>query len=92
MLTLITHEKDNIMVTRDRHELKELNTIGSRIELTRRNYNVSKEELSEYLEISKKVLYNIENDISMPSVEVLVRLHNKFKVSIDYILLGKHNE
>jgi transcriptional regulator with XRE-family HTH domain len=77
------------MVTKDRFELKDINTIGSRIELIRRNNNVSKEELCDYLDVSKKVLYNIENDISMPSVEVLVKLHNKFKVSIDYILLGK---
>jgi transcriptional regulator with XRE-family HTH domain len=77
------------MVTKDRFELKDINTIGSRIELIRRNNNVSREECSDYLEISKKVLYNIENDISMPSVEVLVKLHNKFKVSIDYMLLGK---
>jgi transcriptional regulator with XRE-family HTH domain len=77
------------MVTKDRFELKDINTIGSRIELIRRNNNVSREELCDYLDVSKKVLYNIENDISMPSVEVLVKLHNKFKVSIDYILLGK---
>jgi transcriptional regulator with XRE-family HTH domain len=77
------------MVTKDRFELKDINTIGSRIELTRRNNNVSREELCDYLDVSKKVLYNIENDISMPSVEVLVKLHNKFKVSIDYILLGR---
>lgn len=75
----------------DRYELQQKCTLGSRIKLLRINSNVSREELSDYLGISTKVLYNYENDITVPSVKTLGKMALMFHVTTDYIIIGKKN-
>jgi transcriptional regulator with XRE-family HTH domain len=73
----------------DRFEITQLNTIGSRIKLLRRNANVSREEFCEWLGFSNKVLYNIESDISLPSIDAVIRIAKRFHTTTDYVLTGK---
>lgn len=64
-------------------------TFGQRLEKLRSKYNHTREELSEYLGVSTKVIYNIEKDISEPNLELIKRICEKYKVSADYMIFGK---
>lgn len=48
--------------------------------------NLTVEDVSEKLGISKTAIYNIENGINNPSIDNLVQLAKLYKVSIDYLL------
>jgi len=76
----------------DRFELQQLNTMGSRIKLMRDRNNISVEQLAETLDVTPKVVYNIESDTTFPKIQHLVTLRKLFKTTIDFIILGIKNE
>ncbi len=64
-------------------------TIGKRISELRNNSNISKQEFAQLLNITEKILYNIEHDITKPTIDNLIDISDYFKISIDKIVRGK---
>lgn len=63
-------------------------TINGRIKHLRTTRGDSIPELADYLGVSIKVIYNIESGLNLPAIDTLIKLSNKYGVSIDYICKG----
>ena len=74
-------------MTKGPRKLADLELIGSRIRELRGE--ILQEELAAYLGISQGQLSKIERGKLGPTVEVLVRLVDKFGRSADWILTGR---
>ncbi len=61
-------------------------TFASRLRELRKKFNVSQEELGNYLDVGRTTIANYERSFNMPSVEVLENISRYFGVSIDYLL------
>jgi len=68
-------------------KLADLDSIGSRIRGLRGEMH--QEELAEYLGISQGQLSKVERGKLAPTLEMLVRLIEKFGKSADWILTGR---
>lgn len=66
------------------------NTLGSRIKVLRKEYNMTQTDLANKLNITKSNISKYENNIVDPSLEILKTMSDIFDVSVDY-LLGKTN-
>lgn len=64
--------------------------LSRRIRELRIAFGWSQVELAERLKVSKQAVSNWENDNIQPSVEMLTRLADVFRVTTDYIL-GREN-
>lgn len=73
----------------DKHELKQRNTIGSRVIMLRHERGILREQLAQELGCSIKVMYNIESDITIPNTEQAVKMSKMFNCTLDYLILGK---
>lgn len=60
--------------------------LNENIKSLRISYGISQVKLAKDLGVSKQCVSNWENDNILPSVDMLVRLANYFKVSCDYLL------
>lgn len=60
--------------------------LNETIKLLRKSRGLSQVELAAHLGITKQCVSNWENDNILPSIEMLVRLSEYFRVSTDYIL------
>lgn len=60
--------------------------LGQRINEQRIALGWSQVQLAEKLNISKQTVSNWENENIQPSIEMLVRIANLFRVSTDYLL------
>lgn len=60
--------------------------LGSRLRELRKNFNISQEELAQYLNVGRTAISNYESGSTMPSLEILDKLANYFGVSTDYLL------
>ena len=58
----------------------------NRIKQLREEFNFTQQDLADRLESSKSVIGLYENEFRKPSMEVLIKLSEIFKCSIDYIL------
>ncbi len=58
----------------------------NRIKLLREEFGYTQQDLANKLQCSKSVIGLYENETRKPSLEVLVKLSQIFKCSIDYIL------
>jgi transcriptional regulator with XRE-family HTH domain len=67
----------------------DLVTIGARIKKLRGN--ALQEDLANYLNVSQGHLSKIERGKIAPSLEMLILLSEKFRKSVDWILLGEWN-
>lgn len=68
----------------------ELNrAIGKRVRVQREKLHLSREELSEQIEVSSRFLADIELGAKGMSFQTLIRLSKELHVSTDYILLGE---
>lgn len=65
--------------------------IGDKINYLRKKNNMSQEELSEKLHVSRQTISRWENNSSQPDIDSLLAISNLFSVSTDYIL-GKKEE
>lgn len=66
-------------------------TIGKRIQLLRKKYNYSQDELANLLNISRPKLSKIENDIKDIPIPDICEICNIFNITADYLLFGKQN-
>lgn len=60
--------------------------LGERINELRIAFGWSQVELSKKLSVTKQTVSNWENDNIQPSIEMLIRLAQVFRVSTDYLL------
>ena len=65
---------------------------GLRLQTLRTKHNMSQRELGERLERSKSVICAYENNLRMPTVEVLTNIAALFNVSVDYLVGIDKNE
>lgn len=67
--------------------MRKVNTIkiGKNIQAIRRSNGYTQERLAEKIEVSVRYVSDIEQDRANPSYEVLIRVCNLFKVSMDQI-------
>ena len=59
--------------------------LGKKIKSAREDYKYTQFELSEILGISPNYLGDIERGVKKPSLEVLIRICNTMKLSLDYL-------
>ena len=63
--------------------------IGKRIKELRNKYKFTQTELAEKVGVTKSTIAAYENDSRQPSFEVLIKMAEVFKVSIDSLLLNR---
>ena len=63
--------------------------LGNRIRELRIKYNLTQAELANQVGVSKATITAYESDLRQPSCDVLIKLANTFKVSIDSLLLNR---
>ena len=64
-------------------------SIGQRIARERRNLNLTQEQLSEKLGVSRQTVSKWEQDIILVGTNKLIELCDILEVSIDYLLTGE---
>lgn len=69
-----------------------MDTIAQRLKYLRLRKWVYAKDVAEFTGIHKQTVYNIEEGTFLPSIDSLVRLSKFYKVSIDWIVLGKEND
>lgn len=57
-----------------------------KIKELRKDNKMSSEEIAKYLGISVQAYYRYENETNEPSVENLIKLADRYNVSIDYLV------
>ncbi len=65
--------------------------LGTKIKTLRTKKKLTQEELADILFVSAQAVSKWENNISSPDIEVLVKLADYFKVSIDYLVRSGDN-
>ncbi len=65
--------------------------LGNRIKLLRKEQEITQEQLADYLNVSRQSITGYENDGVEPSLNVLIKIADRFNVSLDY-LLGRTEE
>ena len=67
--------------------MRKVNTIkiGKNIQAIRKSNGYTQERLAEKIEVSVRYVSDIEQDRANPSYEVLIRICNLFKISMDQI-------
>ena len=65
--------------------------LGKRIKELRNKYKFTQTELANMVGVTKSTIAAYENDTRLPSYEVLIKLTNIFKISIDSLLLGRND-
>ena len=65
-----------------------LANLGSRVALIRKQTGKNQIEFAEHLGVSQSAFKNYERGASEPSVSLIVRLCEEFKVSADWLVLG----
>ena len=65
--------------------------LSETIKNLRNSYGISQVKLARDIGVSKQCVSNWENDNILPSIDMLMKLANYFKVSCDY-LLGLDNK
>lgn len=63
--------------------------LGSKIRELRTKYNLTQAELAKQVGVSKATVTAYEGDLRQPSYDVLIKLANVFKVSIDSLVLNR---
>lgn len=60
--------------------------LGERIKLLRKDQGITQDQLAEYINVSRSSVNGYENDGVEPSLSVLVKIADRFNVSLDYLL------
>ncbi|MBQ8281357.1 MAG: helix-turn-helix transcriptional regulator [Lachnospiraceae bacterium] len=66
--------------------------IGKRIQLVRELRGLTREALSEIIDVSPRFLYDLELGFKGMSTKTLIALGSALGITTDYILLGRHPE
>ena len=64
---------------------------GKRIKELRKGQEITQDQLAIFLNVSKQSVWGYENNSVEPSFDVLVKIADRFNVSLDY-LLGRTEE
>jgi len=60
--------------------------LGKRLKQLRKDQGLTLEDLALFLNVSKPSVWGYENNSVQPSLSVLVKMADRFNVSLDYIL------
>ena len=60
--------------------------LGSKIKNIRYNHNISQEDMAKMLEVNRNYLSRVETNKTLPTAEILIKLAEKFNISIDSLL------
>lgn len=63
--------------------------IGKKFKELRNKYKFTQTELADRVGVTKSTIAAYENDTRLPSYDVLIKMANVFKVSIDSLLLNR---
>ena len=66
--------------------------LGKNLSNLRKIHNLSIEEFSEKINISKDKIKDWENEVKKPSIEEIIILSNFFDLSIDVLVKGEDND
>lgn len=66
--------------------------IGKRIKELRNKYKYTQTELADKVGVTKSTVAAYENDSRLPSYDVLIKMANVFKTSVDSLLLSRSEE
>ena len=69
----------------------DINKIGRFIKELRLEKNISQNQLSEEIHVTRQAISNWENGKAIPDSDILLTLSSLFKVSINEILSGERN-
>lgn len=72
-----------------KYDLSKVNDIGLRIRRLREEQGFTRNEISEEFGISHQSLFRIETCNTIPSIDLIVKFANKYKVRLDYLITGK---
>ena len=61
-------------------------TFGERLKILRKEFNISQDDLGKKIGVARTSVANYETNRNYPTSEVLEKLSDVFKVSIDYLL------
>ena len=60
--------------------------LGSKIKNIRYNHNISQEDMAKMLEVNRNYLSRVETNKTLPTAEILIKIAQKFNISIDSLL------
>ncbi len=60
--------------------------LGKRIKSLRKGQEITQDQLAEFLNVSRQSVWGYENNSVEPSLDVLVKIADRFNVSLDYLL------
>lgn len=63
--------------------------LGKKIKALRNKYKLTQTELANQIGVTKSTVASYENDSRLPSYDVLIKMADVFKVSIDSLLLDR---
>lgn len=63
-----------------------LQNLGDKLKSARVNNNLSRSQVAELIGVSVSMIGHYETGERVPSVEILLKLASRYKVSIDYLL------
>jgi transcriptional regulator with XRE-family HTH domain len=75
-------------VARTKGDSSNLKTVGRRLRELR-GFDVTQEEFANQLGISQSQLSKYERGVAAPAAGVLIRIKERFRISIDWLLTGK---
>ena len=75
-------------IERDKGTSSDLRSIGRRLRELR-GFEMTQGEFANQLGISQSQLSKYERGIAAPSADVLIRIKERLRVSIDWLLIGK---
>jgi transcriptional regulator with XRE-family HTH domain len=67
--------------------MSDMKALGRRLRQLR-GFDVTQEEFAERLGISQSQLSKYERGVAAPPADVLMRIKNRYRVSIDWLLTG----
>lgn len=72
-----------------KYDLSKVNDIGLRIRRLREEQGFTRDEISKEFGISGQSLFRIETCNTIPSIDLIVKFANKYRVRLDYLITGK---
>lgn len=66
--------------------------IGSRLRMLRKSKNLTQQQLSKMLGLTKSVISAYETSTRLPSYDILIRIAGIFGVTTDYLLGVSHKQ
>jgi transcriptional regulator with XRE-family HTH domain len=60
--------------------------IGQRIRELRKQHKMTQEQVAAFLNLAKSTISQYENSINEPDIETIVKLADRFNVTVDYLL------